>query len=170
MKTLPIIICFFAVALASGIASDAKRINGEILEFGTYEVVEPRPDLQVPSPSGGQQPPVHIAKTIKFRVHTNRIHAIKGTSFGFRYRLTNMPNALVALEVETRHPEFTLPNGKKDSGRVLEIQVEPKDGVWTHHVGYRFDEAFELVEGEWTFTLYHEKQKLLTRTFRVVRR
>lgn len=167
MKQILTFLAFFCAAVHS--LKGADKIHGEILEFGTYKVIESKSDLPVRSRSGKQQPSVHIAKTVKFLVHTNRIRAVKGTSFGFRYKLTNMPtNGLVPLEFETVHPEFTLPDGRKDTGRVLEVQVEPKDGGWVSHNGYRFDDDFELAPGEWKFTIYHEKRKILSKTFHVI--
>jgi hypothetical protein len=158
--------CILAAALVS--VSNAQNIKGEIVEFGTYTVVERKGNVPVPSGSGQ---PVHITKAIRFLETTNRIVAQKGLSFGFRYRLTGLPtNAAVVLDVATIHPEFTLPDGKKDTGRVLHIECKSTDGTWTHNVGYRFDDDHEMVDGEWRFSISYKTRNIITKTFHVVRK
>ena len=66
-----------------------KYVKGEVLEFGTYNVLARKDDVQNPTASGKQESPVHIVKTVEFLQHTNRVVARKGASFGFRYSLNS---------------------------------------------------------------------------------
>lgn len=144
-----------------------KNIKGEVLEFGTYNALTRKADVQAPIGSGKQEAPVHIVKTVEFLLHTNYIVAQKGTSFGFRYKLTGLPERPVVLNFETIHPEFTLPDGSKNSGRVLHGECEPKAGVWDSTMGFHFDDDFEMMEGDWVMSVYYNKKKLVTQTFHV---
>lgn len=142
-------------------------VKGEVLESGTYNVLTRKADVQNPTGSGKQETPVHIVKTVEFLQHTNYIIAQKGTSFGFRYKLTGLPVGPVVLDFETIHPEFTFSDGSKNSGRVLHGECEPKAGEWESTMGYHFDENFEMVEGDWVMSVYYNKKKLVTQTFHV---
>jgi hypothetical protein len=146
---------------------DANHVKGEVLEFGTYNVLARKADVQAPAGSGKQESPVHIVTAVEFLEHTNCIVSRKGTSFGFRYKLTGLPDEPVVLDFETIHPEFTLPNGSKDSGRVVHGECETKGGVWESTMGYHFDEDFEMVEGDWVMSVYYNKTKLVSQIFHV---
>lgn len=159
------------IFLSPVLAAETNIIRGEIIEFGNFSVRESKPDVPVRFATGEIQPSLHISKAVEFLNRTNQIIASKGSSFGFSYKLTNLPtNKLVRLNVETTHPEFILPDGKKDSGRILQIHCQTTNGVWNHRVGYRFDDDFEMVDGEWKFTIYSaEGATILTKSFTVKR-
>src|SRR5215472_8625444 len=140
-------------------------VKGEVLEFGTYKVTAQKPDVQAPTGSGKQESPVHIVTTVQFLEHTNYIVARKGTGFGFSYKLTGLPDGHIVLDFETIHPAFTLPDGSKDSGRVLHASCEPEVGVWESTMGYHFDEDFEMVKGDWVMSIYYNKKQLVSQTF-----
>ena len=159
------------IAVCAACAQDPTNdITGRITDYGTYKVIEAGEDVPVRSEAGEVEQPAHRSKKIEFLTHTNRVVAGKGTSFGYTFELSNVrTNGSVLLEIETIHPEMVLPNGHRDSGRVLQVYCESRDGRWQSHVGYRFDEDFELIEGAWTISVSTGNRRLVSKSFDVVR-
>ena len=152
-----------------GFAEETTQVAGTIIESGIYRVLTKGEDVPVHSEGGKQEPSLHIAKKIEFQVHTNTVSAGKGKSFGFTYRLINLPtNEITILRIRTSHPKLNCPGNSDDTGRTLEIPCQTKNGIWEHYVGFRFDDDCELVSGIWHFTISVETQKVLTNAFTII--
>jgi hypothetical protein len=103
-----------------------------------------------------------------FQQKTDRITAAVGTSFGFEYVIRGSGEGEVDLTVKYLHPAITNPK----TGKVFTSQeiISGKRAIGkTHLIGYRFDEAWEIVPGAWTIQLSYGDKKLAEKTFQVVK-
>jgi hypothetical protein len=109
-----------------------------------------------------------VTANIVFQQKTERITAAVGTSFGFEYVIRGSGEGGVDLTVKYLHPAITNPK----TGRVFTSQEIVSDNRVigkTHLIGYRFDEAWEIVPGTWTIQLLYGDKKLAEKTFQVVK-
>jgi hypothetical protein len=101
---------------------------------------------------------------------TDRIPLVKGTYFGFQYRLWNLPTEVTVKRVMPLrsvliHPEMTLPDGSTSSGWDRSKKGIVKSQQVLGFDGYAFNEDYELVEGDWIFQVWYQDQKLVERKF-----
>jgi hypothetical protein len=90
---------------------------------------------------------------------------VMGTRFGFEYHLAHpLPGAAPTIEVMNDHPPMQLPDGRVVTHEQYDFHTRAGDNI----AGYRFDHAYELVPGTWTFALAQDGRTLLRRTFEVV--
>lgn len=148
----------FAASDASAQAPRIERID--VLEAAIYDI-----DLKGILP--GQQPE---SKDVKIVEKTDVVPAKVGIQFGFRYVVIGEPaGASVYLSVTTRFP----PQGMRDParGRTLYRLDEPVYAKLGQPLvsGYKFDQSWEAVPGEWTFEIWDGRRKLAEQRFTVVR-
>jgi Domain of unknown function (DUF3859) len=97
-----------------------------------------------------------------------RVKAKLGDSFGFRYKLEcKGPKSFnTPMTIRTLHPPMTNPKVGK---AVTESTWE--NNAWANHFepnihsGFRFDERWEMVPGEWTVQVVHEGRVLVEKKF-----
>ena len=99
---------------------------------------------------------------------TDIIDACPGTQFGIKYRLKNAgPASLEEMEIEWTHPRFHLTDG-----RATTTDRFPAIALATPVLnGWFFEEAYELVSGEWIVSIQRDGETLAQHRFtvRVVR-
>jgi hypothetical protein len=104
--------------------------------------------------------------TLEFAENTDRIPLHKGVHFGYRYWLKFAPEqARPAFKRVLIHPEMTLPNGSKVIRSERTIRKKATHGIVTAIDAYALSEDYELVEGEWTFQLWHGDKMLAEQKF-----
>lgn len=112
---------------------------------------------------------VDTVSGIRFVQQTTDIPGKVGTNFGFQYSLNSTPKGQkVAIRSIIRFPEPGLVHPSTE--RVYRESVESKYiriGEPSLH-GYGFDEAWEIVPGDWSFEIWHGDARLIRKTFRVV--
>ena len=105
---------------------------------------------------------------IRFTAETSMIPGRVGLNFGFEYSInTSPPGKRLAVKSVIRFPE---PGLQAPDGRIWRESVEHKViriGEPALH-GYGFDEAWEVVLGRWSFEIWHDKARLIRKTFTVV--
>ncbi len=102
---------------------------------------------------------------IRFLEYTTQIPTILGTDFGFQYIINSSPrgkpirvtSVIKFPEGGMRHPRGHIYKESRDSHEVI-------IGKKALH-GYGFDEAWEMVPGQWVFELWHQKARLIKKTF-----
>jgi hypothetical protein len=104
--------------------------------------------------------------TLEFAENTDRIPLHKGVHFGYRYWLKFAPEqARPEFKRVLTHPEMTLPDGSKVIRSERVISKKATHGIVTAIDAYALSEDYELVEGEWTFQLWHGDKMLAEQNF-----
>lgn len=97
---------------------------------------------------------------------TDRICASDGTRFGIRYRLHGDPNQLPwVLNIQTDHPFLQSPTGRSGSQGTYKRLM--RHGTQSYS-GWSFAEPYEMVPGDWTFTIIQNDEVMLRKTFHIV--
>ena len=150
MKFLWVLPLFFLVTGCASrtVKSDLSDISGiQILDYGIYDQVK-----------DGDPKMVRQTSTVRARL---------GTSFGFRYLVAgNEDTDMVHLKFRDSLPGLQQPNGEVLDE--VEYTIPVKVGE-AHMCAYTFDESWELVPGEWTFSIRRGHRLLAKKTFHVVR-
>ena len=164
MKKVLIVIMFAAVlGLAFPVlAADVQGV--EIGQYGVYTGDKIGQEDAANAAAGYRSVTINIV----FQQKTDTINAAVGTSFGFEYVIRSAEEGEVDLIVKYLHPAITNPK----TGKVFTNQeiISGKRAIGkTHLIGYRFDEAWEIVPGAWTIQLFYGDKKLAEKTFQVVK-
>lgn len=145
-------------------AQDTFINAAETLAFGLFTSSEKNK-----SSTGATEnaPPVDSVEKYWFTDFTSQIPMVLGAEFGIEYRINTKP-AGRPIDITTiiyfPEPGLVRPKGKtyKKSIETKRVSIgEPQ----LH--GYGFDEAWELVAGEWVFEVWHKKARLIRKTFTV---
>lgn len=155
----------WCTGLCSTVQAQDTYINAaETLAFGTFTSSGTKRFTRGATRSA---PPADHIEDYRFEDFTTRIPMVLGTQFGLEYQVNTKPkNRPISLTTIIRFPEPGLqaPRGKTytESKETYRRKVgEP------HLHGYGFDEEWELVPGKWVFEVWHNKAKLISKTFTV---
>lgn len=103
---------------------------------------------------------------------TDRIPARVGVSFGCHFTVHGLrPGEEVTLRKVVSHPPMRLPDGTASRGyeKTLGPTRVRSDGTVAATQGYRLEEPFELVPGEWVMEIWMRDQKLASKTFHLLK-
>lgn len=146
-------------------AAEDTFINAaETLAFGLFTSSERN---KTSTGATKHAPPADSVEKYWFQEFTNRVPMVLGTEFGIEYRINTKP---VGRPIDiTTIIYFPEPGLIRPKGRTYRKSTETKRvsiGEPQLH-GYGFDEAWELVPGEWVFEVWHKKARLLRKSFTV---
>ena len=140
------------------------EVTAKVTEFGYYKAlqeIERKRNNSTPTGyvrSGGNVELVE--KTTEIPVALDRL-------FGFKFRLEgfdpDMRSASLILQVI--HPEITRPNGSKTRGYSYPVNIDVWQGVSENHSGYKFDNDYEMVAGEWVFQYLYNNKMIVEQKF-----
>ncbi len=110
-------------------------------------------------------------KNVRLVQKTERVPAILGTSFGFRFEIIGEPQGTpITLKLITRFPPAGLRNPQ--TGKVLYMSENDR----RHTIGgkndfrtYAFDEEWEAVPGIWTLEFWYQGKLVGAQKFEVVK-
>jgi hypothetical protein len=152
------------------IGSAAAAQQGQIHSFTIVEAGIYTPDITSSKrdPNGVVQ---NMVSHPQLTEGTKLIPAKIGVSFGFRYRITGLPeHSKVPLRVETRYP----PPGARPPGSVTPLLFNLLSSDVSlntiHFSGYTLAEPWELIPGTWTISVWLGERKLGEQQFTVVRK
>lgn len=95
----------------------------------------------------------------------NSMKAEVGTVFGFRYKITGLPDkTYYDFTARVTHPPMLI-NGKLSSDYQTTVREQVEDGQIESGVVYTIQRDFELVAGLWTLELIYQDRVLLSRQF-----
>jgi hypothetical protein len=152
--------CLGAVLLP--IVSQAAP-KAEILDYGYYEFAQKAKRVERPTTTSG-----YVTRgEAKLVEKTERIPLSKGRLFGFRFKISGLNKnvGVIPLELVVKHPKMTKPDGSESTGYHYPLSLALKDGVVEDKTGYRINEAYEMVEGEWHFSFRFMNKTLLEQKF-----
>lgn len=159
------LVCVLAVAALSAVVRGEVTVAGvEILGFGEYRIAKGESSASGTSPS--KRIWTALPEVVTAGVDT--IEATLGINFGFHYSLKGAPSGEpVQIKTVIRFPEpgITTPEGAlfKSSEYVVTRTIGGQ-----YYVGYGFDNAWEIVGGEWTIQLWYADSLLIQKTFHVI--
>jgi hypothetical protein len=154
---------FIALVLLLNLLPAAAEVSGAVTEYGYYNMTaEPKRYRNISATSGyvkeGGEPEL-VEKTDRIPLQLNRL-------FGFKFRISGFDDKrTVQLQLVVSHPEITRPNGSTSTGYTYPLVFDVQDGVIVNESGYSIDNQYEMVEGEWKFEYWYNKQKLVSQTF-----
>lgn len=100
---------------------------------------------------------------------TNRIPAKLGTLFGVTFEVSGLDakqGAIVDILTTWSHPPMTKPDKTASTGfSFISPQIVTADGRVLFWVGYRFENEYELVAGDWRLELSYGGKTLLSQVF-----
>lgn len=141
-----------------------QPLAGKVARPGLYRLVRSAGVVDSPITSTGKavsKPVVQLVKT------TERIPLIKGAQMYLQYRLWYFPNqpAYVDLRRVLKHPAMTLPDGSVSTGSDFMVKRKISSNQVIAYTGYGLDEDYELVEGDWSFEIWYQDEKLIEQKF-----
>jgi hypothetical protein len=133
--------------------------KAEVLEEGIFELAGAAPV--------SQRSRVTEHDRAKLVESTRVIPAVKGTTFGFRYRLSGLPGKhLPGFAMRAIHPAMKNPGGGKPrTTSTAPTFVEAEQGVAENEIVYTLNEAAEVKPGRWTLQLLYRGSVVLSREF-----
>ena len=171
MKKIRTFTVFFAFCVAlinfSAVCDAFRMVSGQLTQAGIYEAASVK-KVKAPVTDTGYTSNATGLKLIK---STDNIPAKLGLTFGFEYVLIGLePNKPFSLKRIISHPKITKPDGSVSEGYEMMITKQADAfGTLKDIQGYIFNEPYEVQPGEWKFTLMYQDQKLIEKTFHVVK-
>ena len=152
-----------ALMLFSLAAAVQAAPRAEILEYGYYEFTGETRRLLHPAVTSGfvQQGEARLVE------QTERIPIERGRLFGFRFRISGVDRnvGLIPLELVVTHPKMEKPDGTTSTGYRYTLDLKLEQGMVEDKTGYRLNEAYEMVEGEWVFEYRFMNRPLMVQRF-----
>lgn len=160
---LIVLICLAAPSHAN---EPKAKPKGEVIEFGTFELVGPQVSSANAQTLDGLE---RNAPMARFTRQTDKVPAKIGMQFGFRFKLTNVPEASsVELKTIVKHPPIKNEEGVVEREYTLTTTLTVTDGHVSEVTGYSLDRPEELVPGVWVFEHWYRGEKLVSQSFTVV--
>lgn len=132
-----------------------------LLDFGTYSGRDAGVVFSDTTVEGAW----HRLDSVKLLERGTDICAGDGTMFGIRYRLSETAaQDFWQIEVHTAHPMLHAPNGRSGIGGVHVTGLLRGDAGYS---GWTVRYPYEHVPGDYTFSLVHDGQVKLRKTFHV---
>lgn len=163
MRFLLIAATILAAPLAA-LAADIRVERVDVVDTGIYTIVtgEETPDPNAPTGT------IAAVTTVTNVEETTAVPGKVGLEFGLRYVVVGEPaGAEVPLDFVIAYPPPGLvdPAGPEP---LLESRYSRARKIGeTVYLGYGFENAWEVVPGEWRFEIWYEGRKLAGRSFTV---
>ena len=137
--------------------------KAKVLEYGYYEFTKESERLANSNTTSGYVTR-GAAKLVK---ETEKIPLERGRLFGFRFKIFGLDKAVgaIPLELVVTHPEIKKPDGTISTGYRYNLDLALTDGAVEDKTGYRVNETYEMVEGDWRFEYRFMDKVLIERTF-----
>ncbi len=148
----------------AGDDAGGSSVKAKVIKSGLFRVVR----------SGGLVASAHtstgkafVKPVIQMVKAGNRIPLVKDAHMSMQYRIWNLPEqpAYIPLKRVLRHPPMTLPDGRVTTGSEYMITGKVSAGQVIAYTGYGLNEAYEMLEGDWTFEIWQGGNKLVEYTF-----
>ncbi len=151
------------VALVLTVPAAMAAPVAKVLEYGFYEFIDGSERLTHPSTTSG-----YVTKgEARLVEKTQRIPLKKGRLFGFRFRISGMERnvGVIPLELVVVHPSMKKSDGSVSTGYRYNLTLLLNQGMVEDKTGYRINEDFEMVEGDWYFEYRFMNKTLIGQTF-----
>jgi hypothetical protein len=154
--------------VASPVLAQPKLVTpfkAEILEVGMYEVVGAVAQRPAPGTAAGTASEHEDLRLIQVGT---QVKATRGTTFGFRYRLSEVADGPVqGLQLRALHPPMRGPDGRVNSSSTASTEVLASGGEARGDVAYTLSEPFEVLRGDWELQLLYSGRVILSQRFKL---
>jgi hypothetical protein len=134
----------------------------KITEYGIYERGREKIYSDPSSPSGKSR----SSSGYRLESTTQTVPLVLGTSFGFCYEISGYSmGARPKVIVRAEYPAFSRPGEATSTQHDFVRNLVPAAGVISDCSGYGFDHPYELVSGNWNFTVLVDGNPMLTQSF-----
>lgn len=150
----PIFILAISLLLCSCATTNKlnNKANGLLLNYGLIQSGASTETYEVDGFPGQYS----VNAFLKFTKQTDRITLEKDIAFGIAWAITGLEIDEIEVTYSVSHPQFTLPDGSKNSMLVEKMKHEVTDGIASSIDGYLLNRDHELVEGEWIIKIQFE--------------
>jgi len=137
-----------------------------VIDYGIYKIVEATESIvDTESPTGNRTEGDSI-NHVQLMFQTTNIPATLGTVFGLRVKLPfHMINSVKSLHVSYQFPQMTNLEGRSYSAYEYDLNLVLNDGLFEGGLMYTLSKDYEVVEGEWIFTISDGEKELLRKFF-----
>ena len=162
IRLLPSCLPLSLVVLAGCSTTPYAPLAARVTEYGIYERGAESVYKDVSAPSGQSREYVGF----RLKSTTRAVPLRLGTSFGFCYEVSGLAlGARPKVIVDAEHPAFARPGQAPTKKHQFSRSTTPAGGVLRDCTGYGFDHEFELIPGEWRFTVVVDGTPVLTQFF-----
>jgi hypothetical protein len=134
----------------------------QVTEYGLYKRGVEKIYADPSSPSGQSR----SSTGFRLIASTQDVPLELGASFGFCYKISGYPaGAEPKVVVVADHPAFSQPDAQPTTRHDFVRHLVPVNGVLSDCSGYEFDHPYELVPGNWNFSVVVDGNTLLTQSF-----
>jgi hypothetical protein len=149
------------IALVVATAGCFEKPQGRVLKAGKCTHVD-RAQYRTPDSATG------FASLSDLNIVDDNTHVplAKGAAFGMQWEATGMP-ARTSITFVVQNPMIRRPDGSTMMGSREEIPKESDHGRIESTDCYVLSEDYEVEPGDWTLSVMHGSQVLVTQTFRV---
>lgn len=150
--------------MAWGLSTGAQAApQAQVSEYGYYRFVEQTQREPNPAATSGYV----TSGDAQLVEQTTRVPIEKGRLFGFRFRIWGVDKNVgsLPLQLVVTHPLMKKPDGSEATRYSYVLNLPLKNGAVEDQTGYRLNEDFELVEGDWQFEFRFMNKPLLVQKF-----
>jgi hypothetical protein len=158
------LVTFALIGCASQSTKNSSTLIAEVTEYGLYERGVERIYADPNSLSGQSRG----STGYKLKLTTQNVPLVIGTSFGFCYKITGYPKGVKPeITIKGAHPPFSRPGETPKNQHDFVRNLQPVNGIRSDCSGYGFDHPYELVAGNWIFTVVVDGRSVLSQAFLV---
>lgn len=158
-----------ALAVTSSCAAENRKEGfeprGEILTYGLCERGEVTQKYAVPESAGG-----YATKALWLRIteRTDIVPLRPNAGFGYEWRAWGLPkDGELMFSYRVSHPQIVRPDGRVLTESFEELPMAVVDGTIATVDCYVLEDDYELVAGDWEFSVYYEGTLLVSKRFQV---
>lgn len=155
---------WFLILILSGCASVKHQdVNvAKITEYGIYHDGKSISTLNLPQSNTGV---LTITDNSQQLIKsTNKIPAVVGTTFGYCYDIHSKEKTITVTR-KLIHPKIHKPDGTISTGYEYQRTLDVENGVASYCTNYTLEYEWEVVEGEWKFSIIHSGKEIFNQTF-----
>jgi len=166
MSVLKTVVFILAVTLIGSVAIASfpdNKVIGKIVSYGLYDTTGRKIELPAPNSAAGK---VLMNAKYTHRETTDTIPMPLGNTFGFKFRLANIPTDVISrFRFVARHPPIMAAGGKLSQASSYELEGVSPVSYLEDYFTYEFSTPEELVAGDWTLEIWRNGKKLVSKTF-----
>lgn len=147
------------------LTSTAWAAQGRVIDYGIYAYSRDGGKTWIHPTSRDPVTSEHAFPVLIEK--TTRIPAVKDVYFAYDYEITGLPEGVVHMQLQVKHPLMKKPDGTVATGYTQNSQFLVAKGQVHGFSGYILEHEWEHVPGTWTFSYHYEGKKLLEQKFEV---
>jgi len=164
-KTVVFILAVMLAASAAVAAFPENKVIGKIISYGLYETTGETFELPAPNSAAGK---ALIKAQYIHRETTDTIPMTLGNTFGFKFRLANIPTDVISrFKFICRHPPMMGADGKPSQVSSYDLNGVSPVSYLEDYFTYELSTPAELVAGPWTLEIWRNGKKLMSKTFMI---